>query len=497
MNRAADNLHRLRIFFLLVAFMAGVYMLTYRALIQAGDTRRAFDAVTSYVRYGDWLMDETNWLKLPFRIQESDSLPLGAYNVSERLNILLASPLLRIAEAFPRLGNIHTVWLFNVVLTTFTVGFIYLLLRSMSYSDIVAVTVAVGAGLGTNLWAYSQTFFREPLAAFFILGTLLALQIGQGSSRLIRLISVVCAVCGSALAVLTKSSALFALPAIFVYALPEWNLSRFRAVRAASVALIAFPLLVLCFLMLLDPLPPILRDLLTGFGIQTDHTGAALRAYILSPGASIWATSPLALLAIPGSIILWRNGRCRIVATVWLLFAGYSAGHALLTGGHWFGGLSWPPRFLLPILPALLLATAPIVEGMIHGSRKWLRLLWLVLLCYGIWIQFVGVSLSLNRYSESLPPESNGVAEWEPSLAQPRFFRWFVLPGRWRDLGFEFLWTRANLPLWGLSFAVYYSAGRRGARAQPALSIRSLASFVTLARASLLPPCHTELDVGL
>ena len=37
---------------------------------------------------------------------------------------------------------------------------------------------------------------------------------------------------------------------------------------------------------------------------------------------------------------------------------------------------------------------------------------------------------------------------------QPAYFRWVVLPQRWRDLGFDFLWTRANLPLWGLSFGL-------------------------------------------
>ena len=455
MSDAKDHIHRIYISLLLVAFFASIYMLTYRALIQSGDTRRAFDAVTSYVRYGDWLMDETNWLKLPFRIQEAEALPLGEYDVAERLNIRLASPLLRIAEVIPRLGNIHTVWLFNVIITSLNAGLVYLILRSMSFSDLVAVTVAASAGLGTNFWAYSQTFFREPLAAFFILAALLALQIGHGLSAGGRAISIIFAATGIFLAIETKSSAIFALPAAIVFALPKWNLRRRRIAEAALIGLVTLPLLVICFLMLVDPLPAVLKNLLTGIGIQTAYTGAATRAYALSPGASVWATSPLALLAIPGVVMLWKRERRRIAATICLLFAGYIMGHALLTGRHWFGGLSWPPRFLLPMLPILMLATAPVADAMFRARRKRLRLLWVALLCYGIWIQFVGVSLSLNRYSQSLPPEANGYAEWEPSLTQPRYFRWFVLPGRWRDLGFEFLWTRANLPLWGASFAVY------------------------------------------
>lgn len=455
MSNSSDRIHRFRIFLLLVTFCLSIYMLTYRALIQSGDTRRSLDAATSYVRYGDWLMDETNWVKLPYRIRESTALPLGEYRVQERLHILLASPLLRLADALPRLGGIHTVWLFNVIVTALIGGIVYLLLRAMSYSDMVAAIVALSASLGTNLWAYSQTFFREPLTALLILVALHALQWGRQSSAGGRLFSVLLAAIGLFLAYETKNSAIFAIPAIVVFALPDARFGSFRAWRAAMVAFALLPLACLVLLMLLVPLPAPLLNALAGMGRPADYLSAALRSYILSPGASVWATSPLTLLAIPGGIVLWRRGQLRLVSSICLLFAGYSLGHALLTGPHWSGGLSWPPRFLLPMLPVLMLATAPIAEAMLRGSGKRLKFVWAVLLCYGIWIQFVGVSLSLNRYSESLPPESNGFAEWEPAQLQPRYFRWVVLPGRWGDLGFEFLWARANLPVWVLSFALY------------------------------------------
>ncbi len=455
MTDTPDRIQRIRVFLLLVAFAAGVYMLTYRAAIQSGDTRRALDAVTSTVRYGDWLMDETHWIKLPFRIRASDALPLVEYRVQEQLNILLAGPLLRIADALPRLGNIHTIWLFNVFITSLNVGLVYLILRAMSFSDAVAVAVAVGAGISTNFWAYSQTFFREPVTACFLLLALLALQWGRAKSAVGRTASLAAAAIGMLLAYQTKYSAVFALPAIVIFALPAWRLGHYRILRVALPALLALLLAGLCFLMLVEPLPAALQEFLRGLGFNTDFLGTALRAYTLSPGASIWATSPLTLFAIPGCIMLWRGGRKRFAISVLLFCAGYVQGHALLAGAHWFGGLSWPPRFLLPCIPVLMLATAPIAQAMLRRPGRRLRLLWIALLCYGIWIQFVGVSLSLSRYGESLPPESSGLSEWAPALTQPRYFRWFVLPGRWGEVGLEFLWTRAKLPAWGLSFAVY------------------------------------------
>ena len=455
MTIASDRSQHIRVFLLLVAFCLGIYMLTYRGLIQSGDTRRALDALSSFVRYGDWLMDETNWIKLPFRIRESAALPLGEYRVDERLHILLASPLLRLAEALPQLGNIHTVWLFNVIISALTAGFIYLLLRAIGNANSVAAVVAISAGLGTNLWAYSQTFFRDPLTSFFIMAALLALQLGAARSSGGRAICYLVAVIATILAVATKFSALFAVPAVVIFALPDRQIQRSPILRHALVKLMALAALFICILMLLAPFPPVARDLLYKFGIETRQLPAALRAYILSPGASVWATSPLLLLAIPGGVMLWRRGQMRLVASAWLLFAGYALGHALLTEAHWFGGLSWPPRFLLPTVPVLILLTAPLAQELLNTRASWLRVFWAALLGYGLWIQFVGVSLSFERYGESLPPEAEGLAEWEPSQLQPRYFRWVVLPRRWRDLGYEFLWTRANLPTWGLSFALF------------------------------------------
>ena len=455
MTTASDRSRRIRVFLLLVVFCLGIYMLTYRGLIQSGDTRRALDALSSFVRYGDWLMDETNWIKLPFRIRESAVLPLGEYRVDERLNILLASPLLRIAEALPRLGNIHTVWLFNCVITALTAGIIFLILRAIGYGDSAAAIVAISAGLGTNLWAYSQTFFRDPLTSFFILAALLALQMGAARGSRGRALCYLLAVTMIFLAVSTKFSALFAAPAVVIFALPDRLVQRYPVLGTALVRLMMFAALVICILMLLAPFPPVARDLLLGFGIETEQLAAALRSYVLSPGASLWATSPLLLLALPGGVMLWRRGQKRLVASAWLLFAGYALGHATLTEAHWFGGLSWPPRFLLPVIPVLMLLTAPLVQELLSARVRWLRVIWVALLCYGLWIQFVGVSLSFERFGESLPPEAEGLAEWEPSMLQPRYFRWVVLPGRWSDLGYEFLWTRANLPIWGLSFAVF------------------------------------------
>ncbi len=457
MTLANPTAYRLSILVLLVSLMACVYLLTYRAVIQSGDTLRALDAVTSLSRHGDWLMDESNWFKPSLRIREIQEHPLSEYEVEERLNIQLALPLLKIAETFPRLGVIHTVWLFNIVVTALVAGLLYLLLITLDYTDAVAVCVAISAGIGSNLWAYSQTFFREPLSAFFILLALLAIQLGRKKPRTQWLLSLAAAGASLYLAYLTKYSAALAIPAAVVFALPENRSILGRYQRQFALALLSLSLAFAAGAMLFDPLPEALQGLLERFRMDSAHLGAALRSYVISPGASIWGTSPIVLLSLAGGALLWRQRRYRLVMTVYLMAAGYILGHALTTGAHWFGGLSWPPRFLLPMIPVLMVATAPAAKQLLGSGQSRLRVLWAALLLYGAWIQFNSVALSWEHFGETLPAESQRLSEWQPAMWHPAYFRWALLPQRWQDLGLDFLWTRGQLPFWGVSFVLLIS----------------------------------------
>ncbi len=476
--------HQARIFLLLVVFMASLYLLSYRARIESGDTLRALDALTSQSRFGDWLMDESMWFKPPQRIRESSDLPLLRYDVQENVvNLRLALPLLKLAETLPRLGNIHTLWLFNIIIAALNVGLIYEIVRALDYDDRTALGVAISAGLATNLWAYSQTFFREPLTSFFILLALLLIQTGRRHGFLLYVLGVLTGLAALLLAYATKFSAAFAILALLIFALPAFKRLDKQAARRVSLILLAFQALLLFGLMMIDPLPAALQNLFAAFNSSTEFIGYALRVYILSPGGSLWGTSPILLLAVVGCVILLRQGQHRLVWTIWLIFAAYTLGHVLTTGGHWFGGHSWPPRFLVPIVPVVMLATAPVAQAIIHQRRRLLAVLWMILLVYGIWIQFSSVSLSWDHYGESLPPESHRLSEWEPGLTQPQYFRWVILPQRWSDLGLDFVWLRSAVPAWGVSFAalgIGAAALLLGCVRQPQTRLRYLAPLFAL-----------------
>jgi hypothetical protein len=445
---------QLSIFLLLVILMASFYMLTFRGRIESGDTLRAMDALTSQVHYGDWLMDESVWFKYFFRVRTRSDLPLTPYDVEEKLNLYLAMPLLKLAEFIPRMGNIHTVWLFNIIVTALNVGLLYLIVRALNYDDGVAVGVALSAGSTTNMWAYSQTFFREPLVSFFILLSLLGIQWCYQRGWLWWIVSLVWAGGILYLAFLTKFSAIMVFPAIVVFVMLPLRIVGHKRIRQISVWLLILQVVGLFLLMVFEPMAEIMHPFLARFNDMPEMIGYILRVYILSPGGSLWGTSPVLLMSIIGSVILLRRNQHRIVWTIWLAFVGYTVGHALVTGSDWFGGQSWPPRFLVPIIPVLMIATAPVIEKIIHQRHRFLGLLWILLFGYGVWIQFSSVSLMWYQYENSLPLESNGLTEWTPGLTQVNYFRWVVLPQRWADLGIDFLWVRTGVQSWGIQFGM-------------------------------------------
>ena len=445
--------HQLRIFLLIASLAGSLYLLTYRARIQSGDTLRAFDAMTSLSRYGDWLLDESAASAPPLNLRDWHALPLAIYDVEENLHIRLALPLLKLAERVPQLGNLHTVWLFNIIATALTIGLMYLTLRALEYGDGVAVSVALGAAVASNVYAYSQTFFRETPVALFLLLSLYLIQATRKSSLVVRLAGVIAGLGALYLAFATKSSAIVALPAVCVFALPQIHRLETPRLRGLSSLALGALCLFLALIMLIEPVGDALGNILKRPGSTAHSLSQALRMYLLSPGGSIWASSPPLLLAIAGALIMLRQSQLRLPWMAFTLCSAYALGHALFTGDHWFGGLSFPPRFLTPVIPALALCAAPIAEKALRGPRSKLALLCLALIAYGAWIQFSAVSLSFRHYGESLPPESDALAEWEPGLTQPRYFRWFVTPSRWADLGFDFLWTRSKVPLRALSFA--------------------------------------------
>jgi hypothetical protein len=161
---------------------------------------------------------------------------------------------------------------------------------------------------------------------------------------------------------------------------------------------------------------------------------------------------------------------------------------------HWFGGLSWPPRFLVPAVPFMLLAALPALDRLARRPASVAFILpALVLFTYSLWVQFNGVALDWGAYNAVLPPRAGGLSEWRPGLNNVRYLRWVLLPTVWSKQPLDFAWIRLNLPAWPLAFGslamvcarLLWRPQERSPRraALPATAV--VVAFVTLTVASL------------
>lgn len=447
----APLLNRQRALQLLLVFtlLASVYLMTYSARIESGDTRRFFDAVSSLVDYGDFHLDLSASEFPPQSFDDSRYYPLQRADV-EPLQVILAAPLYLLARVVPGIGLAHTVYLFNAIVGAAAGCILFLYALALGHSERAALLATGAFALGTAIFPYTKTFFREPLVLLMLLvcGLLIERLRAGGYRSVPLLIGVVLAVVGLLLA---KASALLALPALMILAFPGSRDARARralAVLGGLIAVVAVIFVVLSAVSAFGDRYNVLKLLRDD---SASYLLTALQAYLLSPGGSIWGTSPIVLLALPGLWLLLRRRQWRYPLAIVLLVGAFALGYAGLNGPHWFGGLSWSPRFLVPVLPFLVVAALPIFER-ITKSGMWL-LVGVALFIYSLWVQLSGVTLDWSAYPPALPPEANGLIEWGGGLNDPRYFRWVIIPQLWATTPLDIAWAVINAPGVMLAFA--------------------------------------------
>jgi hypothetical protein len=261
----------------------------------------------------------------------------------------------------------------------------------------LGVVLALLLGLGTLALPYSRFYFSEPLT---MLGFLIALYGAIGCRCSGKRLWPVVGGLGFGLAVLSRTTSALLLPLFIAYLwLPttsqpgEEEVNAFGLARTGRVILFLIPVILLGLIQagylywaFGDPLSGGYQ----GEGWQTPVL-RGLYGLLFSPGKSLLLFVPLAVLAPWGWARWFIEGRRReallfsATFVIWLLFhAGWWT---------WHGGWSWGPRFMVPMLPFLILPLGSLWQ---LGSRA--RLAVVALALAGFLIQLGGVLVDFNDY---------------------------------------------------------------------------------------------------
>ncbi len=355
---------------LLFGLVAAVYLLTLRGHFGSRDEEALYMTTV-------WLTKSAEAaLHLSITTPEPGGVQTPLYWFYEFGQPVLAIPLYlladRLAGLFPLAEHTYitrfVLTLFNVGVTAATVAQLYRLGRALGYGARAATLTALVYGLGTLAWPYSRTFFRDPLVGLALVSALLALVRWrvEGGRR-----PALSAGAWLLLAVASKLTAVVLVPLFVAYALSGPAARRYRArlrrreagaIAAPRYALVAAAVAVLLlggavFLGVrakFDDLHghyDLVGRVLAGRQ-DLSYAVRALYGLTLSPGKGLLPFAPPVLAGLIGLGFLARTRRaeallCGAAGGLFVLIYSFDTG--------WHGGACWGPRYLLPVLPLLML----------------------------------------------------------------------------------------------------------------------------------------------
>ncbi|MBC8449561.1 MAG: hypothetical protein H8D78_17580 [Chloroflexi bacterium] len=336
---------------------------------------------------------------------------------------LLAVPLYWLMWALPGVGLLQGTLLFNMLVTAATALLVWRTVLALGYAQRTGVVAALLYGLGTMAWPYATHFFGEPLSALSLLAMFYTLLRLRQSGR-----SGYAWATGLAAGLLIAGNAAHAvvLPFFLLYLAQEARGKRQEAGRESHLHLASCILyLASCILVPLIAAVALLAGynwvrfghlLQTGYHFEAGEgfNGPLLQGLwglLLSPYRGLFWYTPLAVAAL----LSWPRFITRHKEEGWLL-AAVSGALVLLFScwWMWWAGFAWGPRFLVPLMPFLVVVLAPVLERCrgtpcgcptdvgVDGVGAPLAVALIILILLSVAVQLLAVSVNYVNYEMEL-----------------------------------------------------------------------------------------------
>ena len=317
----------------------------------------------------------------------------------------------------------------NPVITALSAIILYWICRELGLSKKKSCAVSLVFGLASPAAVYAKFDFAQPLASLFLVLTFLLLLRSYKYNRLNLGLAGFC----MGIAVLTRPELTILTPILIVsvYFIPKTERIPDKYLYIQKLKNLSVFMLPLLALFLLNQWINFLKfgswsgtgyDLSTLMNFDGKHILIAFLGNLISPGKGILIFFPLSILTVAGARKLFE-------LNVWfaslLSFSIVGIFLFYLTWLHWGGGISWGPRFLIPIIPYLcLLAFLAIPD---QTDRRYQNYVLVILILLGTIVTLQGVLFNFLDFYGSLQLSSEqfkrGLYNFSPMLS-PVFNGW-------------------------------------------------------------------------
>jgi len=356
--------------------LLAIYWLTASGAFRSIDEQAVF-AVSRNLAYHGRVDESALFWASPYDEQARVGLDGELYSKYGIGHSLLVAGAVALARLIPGAGLASSAMLLNSLASALTAYFLILAAGRLGYSARASVTLGLLYGLATYAWVYAKTMFSEPLVA--LAWTILVWLLIPGITGRRALLAG--AAMAAAIAIRPASIVLTPLFALLLWERRPAELLRRLALYGLPIAAVALALLAFNWQRFGDPFQ---------FGYSETFDGsllAGLAGFLGSADRSIFLFAPPLIALFWGfPPFVRRHG-----ALGWRLLA--IAAFTLLLYALWpvfWGGPVWGPRYVLPVLPLLMLLTMPAVERA-WQERGWPRWAMLLLAGLGVAIQLPGV----------------------------------------------------------------------------------------------------------
>lgn len=294
---------------------------------------------------------------------------------------------------------------YGPLFSALSVGLFFLICRTFNFNQKNSVILSLFYGLTSTVWAYSHTSLNGVAVTFFILFGFYFFRKFQKNQSAVNLI-----LCGTSLgfAFLVRPDAILFIIPLFIYLI--YNLTKENGkVKKFFSFIVPLVLFYLIYKAIdfarydyntKDAISKTTSDVASLIGLPNPTSVFGL---LLSPGVGLFIFAPILLTVFFSFPDFYKRNKSECI-----LFLSFVAMFLNVYGGGnlWHGLVAWGARYLLPIVPFLLL---PLGASLETRKSKLLKIFLIILGGFGVFFNIVYVIQDISWFVWTYPGSHTGL----------------------------------------------------------------------------------------